>query len=280
MDKMRLSRMEFYGYHGAIAEENRLGQRFYADVELVLPLSRAGATDDLAESVNYAEVYGRVKNIVENRTFKLIEAVAEHVAKDLLAFFPLIEEVGVTITKPHPPFAIHFEGASVEIRRRRPLEVYIGLGSNLGNRLELLQEAVRRLDLHPRITVVGQSSLYETDPVGYTHQEPFLNMALALSTDLPPLELLAELQRVEKELGRTRDIRWGPRTIDLDLLLYGQAELALPLLTLPHPRLMQRAFVLIPLAELIADDGVPGIVSLAQHIRHLEGKEGVRPWTI
>jgi 2-amino-4-hydroxy-6-hydroxymethyldihydropteridine diphosphokinase len=94
------------------------------------------------------------------------------------------------------------------------------------------------------------------------------------------MELLAELQRVENELGRTRDIRWGPRTIDLDLLLYGRAELALPQLTLPHPRLMLRAFVLIPLAEIVTDDGVPGIVSLAQHIRHLDGKEGVRPWTI
>lgn len=280
MDKMRLSKMEFYGYHGAIAEENRLGQRFYADVELTLPLSRAGATDDLAESVNYAEVYGRIKNVVENRTFKLIEAVAEHVAADLLAAFPLVQEVKVTFTKPHPPFTIHFAGASVEIHRSRPIEAYIGLGSNLGNRLELLQEAVARLDAHPRITVVRQSSLYETDPVGYTDQQAFLNMALALSTDLPPMELLAELQRVENELGRTRDIRWGPRTIDLDLLLYGRAELALPQLTLPHPRLMLRAFVLIPLAEIVTDDGVPGIVSLAQHIRHLDGKEGVRPWTI
>ena len=280
MDKMILSRMEFYGYHGALPEENKLGQRFFADVELSLPLSRAGYTDDLEETVNYAEVYGRIKNIVEKRIFKLIEAVAEHVAADLLEHYSILQEVMVRITKPHPPFDIHFQGAAVEIRRRRPLEAFIGLGSNIGNRAELLQEAVRLLSLHPRIEVVRQSSLYETDPIGYTEQERFLNMAIAIRTDLPPEELLLELQRVELQLGRKRDIRWGPRTVDLDLLLYSQAELRLPLLTVPHPRLPLRAFVLIPLAEIAADDSVPGITSLSQHIEHLDGKEGVSKWIL
>ncbi|MBC8080286.1 MAG: 2-amino-4-hydroxy-6-hydroxymethyldihydropteridine diphosphokinase [Gorillibacterium sp.] len=280
MDKMILSQMAFYGYHGVLPEENKLGQRFLADVELSLPLSRAGYMDDLEETVNYAELYERIKNIVENRTFKLIEAVAEHVAADLLEHYSILQEVMVRITKPNPPFNIHFEGASVEICRRRPIEAFIGLGSNIGNRLNLLQEAVRLLSLHPRIKIVRQSSFYETDPIGYTEQEQFLNMAIAIRTDLPPEELMLELQRVEQQLGRKRDIRWGPRTIDLDLLLYSQAELRLPRLTIPHPRLPLRAFVLIPLAEIADDDSVPGIVSLSQHIEHLDGKDGVKKWIL
>ncbi|MCL6457631.1 MAG: 2-amino-4-hydroxy-6-hydroxymethyldihydropteridine diphosphokinase [Gorillibacterium sp.] len=184
----------------------------------------------------------------------------------------------VRITKPHPPFDIHFQGASVEIRRRRPIEVFIGMGSNIGNRVELLHEAIRLLSLHPRIEIARQSSLYETDPVGYKEQERFLNMAVAIHTDLPPEELLFELQRIEMQLGRKRDIRWGPRTIDLDILLYSRAELKLPLLTVPHPRLSQRAFVLIPLAEIADDDSVPGIASLSQHIEHMAGKDGVYKW--
>lgn len=280
MDRMTLSRMEFYGYHGVFPEENKLGQRYYVDLELALPLSRAGFGDELTETVNYAELYARVRTIVVERTFRLIEALAEHIAQDLLGIYPELQEVLVRVTKPHPPFDIQFAGVSVEIRRSRPVEVYIGLGSNLGERQELLAEALRLLAEHPRIALLRKSRLYETEPVGFVQQGKFLNQAAAFGTDLPPEELLLELQRVENRLGRIRDKRWGPRTVDLDLLLYGQAELRLPRLTVPHPRLAERAFVLVPLSEIASDDAVPGLRSLSARIEALPERDGVKPWTL
>ncbi|MFD7525674.1 dihydroneopterin aldolase [Paenibacillus chitinolyticus] len=119
MDKLILTRMEFYGYHGVFAEENKLGQRFYVDVELHMPLDKPGRTDSIEDSINYAEAYAVTKEVVEKRTFKLIEALAEQVASSLLETYTSIEEVTVRVIKPHPPFDIHFAGVTVEISRKR-----------------------------------------------------------------------------------------------------------------------------------------------------------------
>ncbi|MEC0247146.1 dihydroneopterin aldolase [Paenibacillus chitinolyticus] len=119
MDKLILTRMEFYGYHGVFAEENKLGQRFYVDAELHMPLDKPGRTDNIEDSINYAEAYAVIKEVVEKRTFKLIEALAEQVASSLLETYTSIEEVTVRVIKPHPPFDIHFAGVTVEISRKR-----------------------------------------------------------------------------------------------------------------------------------------------------------------
>lgn len=128
---------------------------------------------------------------------------------------------------------------------------YIALGSNVGDRAGLLRAALRLLDEHPAIEVRRVSAVYETAPVGFTDQPAFLNMAAALGTSLDPLQLLRAMLDMESKLGRTRDIRWGPRTIDLDLLLYEEVVLEEEELTLPHPRMMERAFVLVPLADVL-----------------------------
>ncbi|AIQ44542.1 dienelactone hydrolase [Paenibacillus sp. FSL R7-0273] len=119
MDKMKLHRMEYYGYHGVFEEERKLGQRFYIDLELELDLQAAGQNDDLTQTVNYAEVHYTVKNIVETESFKLIEALAERIASVLLDTYTIINAVTVKVTKPHPPFDIHFQGVTVELRRTR-----------------------------------------------------------------------------------------------------------------------------------------------------------------
>jgi 2-amino-4-hydroxy-6-hydroxymethyldihydropteridine diphosphokinase len=131
---------------------------------------------------------------------------------------------------------------------------FVGLGSNLGDREATIRAALSRLD-----GVLAVSALRETDPVGFEDQPRFLNGVAALETELPPRALLDRLLEVERSLGRTRDgPRFGPRTIDLDLLVYGELELAEPGLTLPHPRLHERRFALEPLAELAPDLVVPG----------------------
>lgn len=129
-------------------------------------------------------------------------------------------------------------------------ESYLSLGSNMGDRLKMLKQAVRLLMEHPGVDVRKISSLYETDPVGFIEQSAFLNMVVYLQTDLSALELLDLCQEIERELNRKREIRWGPRTIDLDILLYNHDALNTERLTIPHPRMHERAFVLVPLLEI------------------------------
>lgn len=119
MDRIVLNRMSFFGYHGVFPEETKLGQRFFIDVELYLDLEPAGRSDDLNLTVNYAEAYGKVKEIAEGKPFKLIEALAEQVASVLLQTYTSIYEIAVRVTKPHPPFETHFDGVTVHIHRRR-----------------------------------------------------------------------------------------------------------------------------------------------------------------
>lgn len=139
------------------------------------------------------------------------------------------------------------------------VRAYVGLGSNLGDREATLRAALHALAEAPGVTHVTASAIRETAPVGYVDQPGFLNAAAAVDTELAPRDLLELLLRIERDLGRTRDgPRFGPRTIDLDLLLYGSERLEEPGLTVPHPRLHERLFVLEPLAELDSSLEVPG----------------------
>ncbi|MEB3103287.1 2-amino-4-hydroxy-6-hydroxymethyldihydropteridine diphosphokinase [Ferviditalea candida] len=155
---------------------------------------------------------------------------------------------------------------------------YIGLGSNIGNREEYLHQALIQLHQHPSIEVVRCSHIYETEPVGYVDQASFLNMAAELRTVLSAEQLLQEMMNTEKRLGRTRDIRWGPRTLDLDMLLYADSELNLPGLTIPHPRMRERAFVMIPLKDIYGKDTLPGGEFVDEILEKLGGKEEVALW--
>ena len=149
--------------------------------------------------------------------------------------------------------------------------VYIGLGSNLGDREATIRRAVELLEAAAGLEVVAVSSLSETDPVGYEDQPRFLNGAAALRTELAPRALLEQLQDVERQLGRDRSgPRFGPRTIDLDLLLYGDETVDEPDLQVPHPRLADRRFVLEPLAELDEGLEVPGRGSIRALLAGLE----------
>jgi 2-amino-4-hydroxy-6-hydroxymethyldihydropteridine diphosphokinase len=155
------------------------------------------------------------------------------------------------------------------------IRAFIGLGSNLGDRVAYLEDARRVLSGSPGITLAGSSSLYETEPVGYTEQGWFLNQVAEVATSLGPWELLRVLQGIEQALGRQRLIRWGPRVIDLDLLLYGNAILTDPDLTVPHPRMYERGFVLAPLAEIAPDYIHPDGKTSLEHLQALGSREKI-----
>ncbi|MBO9598562.1 MAG: 2-amino-4-hydroxy-6-hydroxymethyldihydropteridine diphosphokinase [Cohnella sp.] len=129
-------------------------------------------------------------------------------------------------------------------------EAYVALGANLGDRESSLREALSKLVSEPGIELLAISRVYETAPVGYKDQPSFLNLVVRVGTRRTPLELLRRLLEIEQEMGRVRDIRFGPRIIDLDLLLVGETKMDTPELTLPHPRMGERAFVLVPLRDV------------------------------
>jgi 2-amino-4-hydroxy-6-hydroxymethyldihydropteridine diphosphokinase len=136
---------------------------------------------------------------------------------------------------------------------------YIALGSNLGNRAANLRTALEMLAQTAGISITAVSAIYETAPVGGPEQDPYLNACAALVTKLTPTRLLLMMLDIEQKMGRVRKVRWGPRIIDLDLLLYGEIMMNTPLLELPHPRMSERDFVLIPLTDIAPDQNIPGL---------------------
>ncbi|GGD99805.1 2-amino-4-hydroxy-6-hydroxymethyldihydropteridine diphosphokinase [Paenibacillus nasutitermitis] len=168
------------------------------------------------------------------------------------------------------------EDGVLEAGRRQS---YLALGSNIGAREQLLRRALRLLDNDPGIQVMRISGIYETAPVGYTDQPAFLNMVAAVRTTLEPIALLRTMLNIENKLGRTREIRFGPRTIDLDLLLMEDIRMEDEELTLPHPRMLERAFVMVPLNDVL--DSRHPLKKQADQLasRALEdGGEGITLW--
>lgn len=153
--------------------------------------------------------------------------------------------------------------------------VYLGLGSNVGDRLYHLRDAVERLREH--VNVVAASSVYETEPVGYLQQPRFLNMALSGETAASPQELLRLAKAIEADMGREKTFRFGPRNIDIDILLFGTEVVKFPDLVIPHASLSERAFVLVPLNEIAGEINVPQLgATVGELADRVGGSEGVR----
>ncbi|WP_174615365.1 2-amino-4-hydroxy-6-hydroxymethyldihydropteridine diphosphokinase [Virgibacillus ihumii] len=159
---------------------------------------------------------------------------------------------------------------------------FLALGTNIEPRRQHLYQALHRLRVHDEIVILKQSSIYQTAPVGYTNQDDFLNMVIKIKTTLSPEKLLDVCQSIEHQLGRKREIRFGPRTIDLDVLLYNQENKKTERLIIPHPRMHERAFVLIPLNEIAPDMPLPnGQRTVSELVAELPDSDikDVRRWT-
>lgn len=248
-DEIRIEDLEVYARHGVFPEETKLGQRFMVSVTMYTNTRNAGKNDELDFSVNYGEVSHFITAYMQEHTYKLIEAVAENLAEELLLKIPLLTGVDIELKKPWAPVGLPLKYVSVKISRFWH-EVYLGLGSNLGDKKAYLDCAVESLDAIRGCKVEKVSEYLVTKPYGGVEQDDFLNACLRLKTMLSPEELLQEIHKIEQKAHRERIVRWGPRTLDLDILLYDDWIVETEELIIPHIEMHMRDFVLKPLSEI------------------------------
>ena len=249
MDVIKIRDLEIYGHHGVMKEENVLGQKFLVSLALYTDTRAAGESDNLADSVNYAEVSYLVKEQMEKETYRLIEAAAEQLAKKILLKFPLVKKVEVEIKKPWAPILLPLDTVSVSITRGWET-AYLSIGSNMGDRKAYLEAAIEELKKVETIREIKVSEIIETEPYGYTDQDKFLNAAIGFETLLTPEALLSVCHEIEKNGNRERKIHWGPRTLDVDIILYDDLIMHDSSLIIPHIDMANREFVLRPLVQL------------------------------
>ncbi len=249
MDQITINNLEVFGNHGVYEEEKRLGQKFLVSVNLYLDLRPAGRNDEITETVNYGKVCRLINDHMREHSYQLIEAAAEHLASKLLLTYKSVRGVRVEVKKPWAPIGLPLEAVSVTIERFWH-DAYIALGSNMGDRKAHLNAALSAMESKPEIIVEKVSEYAESDPYGGVEQDVFLNAAAKLKTFLSPQELLSFLHETEDSENRVRTIHWGPRTLDLDILMYDDLILDSEELTIPHADMHNRDFVLAPLAEI------------------------------
>ena len=271
LDQLTLTGLKGFGHHGVYEDERRDGQPFIVDVTVHLDLAKAAAGDALAETIHYGELAEDIVQAIERDPVDLIETLAERIASLVLARRAAVA-VDVTVHKPRAPIPVPFDDVSVRIHRSWTRAI-VAIGANLGDREATIRQAVLGLAAHQAIRIVTASPIVETPALrttGIDESAPaYLNAVLAIDTTLPPGRLLVELQRIEDVHGRTREVRWGDRTLDLDVIAYGRERIDTELLTVPHPRAHERAFVLAPWAAMDESAVLPGhgrVVELLDHV--------------
>ncbi|QIK85031.1 2-amino-4-hydroxy-6-hydroxymethyldihydropteridine diphosphokinase [Sanguibacter sp. HDW7] len=385
LDQVRLTGLSATGFHGVLDHERAEGQVFVADVTVHVDTRRAAASDDLAHTLNYAELAAEVVQVLEGPAVRLVETLAEQIASAALDH-TLVAAVEVAVHKPSAPVGVPFVDVVVAIRRDRvklpsarfdpaaapassvatigapepvapvapvaaplpvaapvpaaptgtaplpavdapapvpappvevpvlepsddgpatgildaihlpepdlmdrvppgPVQAVLALGSNMGDPREILARAVEDLASAPGLEVVKVAPLARTAAVGGVEQPDFLNTVVLVRTTLAPRALLRVAHAVEQEHHRTREVRWGPRTLDVDLVTYEGVVGVTDDLELPHPRAHERAFVLAPWAEIEPDAVLPGlgggpVATLAATAPDREGVRWLRlDWT-
>lgn len=260
-DRITLAGLEAFAHHGVFDFERERGQRFVIDASVAVDLRAAAAGDALDRTVHYGELADAIVDAVQRDPVDLIETVAERVAGVALGFDG-VREACVTVHKPDAPIEAEFADVSVTVVRRRATPVVLAFGANLGDRAETIRAAQRELAEATGIEGLRASRLRESVALKLDGPAPdapsYLNGIALAQTTLSPLELLELVQRIEAEHGRVRDERWGDRTLDIDVVSYGDERSATEHLALPHPRAHERDFVLAPWLELDPAAILPG----------------------
>lgn len=255
MDVIKIEGLKCFAYHGVYNEEKEKGQDFILDIWLYLDLSEAGKTDNLELTVDYGELCEVAKRYVCENKFDLLETVVQNLSRlILIRYANLLHGVKICMRKPNAPISAEFKNVGVEIERYWH-DVFIGIGSNIGDREKYLKKGLKLLDLKDDVIIEEVSMFIETEPYGGVKMDHVLNGVARIKTLLEPYELLKICNEIENELGRERVVRWGPRTFDMDILFYDKLILEDKCLTIPHIDIKNRDFVLRPMVEI-----APGFV--------------------
>ena len=248
MDLIKIDDVRFFAHHGVFDFERVNGQKFIFSAVLECDARKAGKTDELAYSTSYAEVATFVVDFLTKNTFSLLEAAAEQVCAAVLKRFPLVRGIEFELKKPDAPIDLDFQSVSVRIHRRWH-KAFVALGSNMGDCEAYLNGALQGLNGED-IRLINTSEFITTQPYGGVEQAPFLNAVCQIETLLTPKELLERLHELEQAAHRERIVRWGPRTLDLDILLYDNVIMYTDDLIIPHIDMANRDFVLRPMAQI------------------------------
>lgn len=249
MDSVIIEGLEVYCNHGVFPEENKLGQKFIVNAVLYTDTRKAGISDNLEKSIDYGKVCHFITDFMKENTYKLIEAVAENLAKQLLLTISSLREVEIEIKKPWAPIGLPINSAGIRIRRKWHT-AYIALGSNMGNRQGFLDMAADEIDADENCVLLKIADSIETKPYGVEEQDDFLNSCMEVRTLYLPDELLKLCKSIEKKANRVKTIHWGPRTLDLDIIFYDDEVISEENLVIPHAEMHKRDFVLRPLAQI------------------------------
>lgn len=249
MDKLYLKDVEIFANHGVFQEEKTLGQKFILSLELTIDTRKAAKTNNLSLSVHYGELCHEIEKEFKKECYDLIETAAEKVAEYVLLNYPIVKGVKVLLKKPWAPIGRHLDYAAIEIYREWS-NAFISIGSNIGDKESNLNNAIELLTNSYDTSLVKASSYLKTEPWGFEDQDEFLNCVVEVKTLLSPRELLEKMQSIESEMKRERIIKWGPRIIDLDIILFNNEVNNEEDLVIPHPRMEDREFVLEPLNEI------------------------------
>lgn len=249
MDKIIIKDLEIYANHGVLKEERELGQKFVVSCVLYLDTRKAASDDDINQTIDYGKICFRITRFLTEHTYKLIETAAEEMVKELLYTIPAIEKIDFDLYKPWAPIGLPLSNVGVSISRGWH-DAVIALGSNMGDREAYLKHGVNSIENSKDCRLVSVSEFIETKPYGVTDQPDFLNGCMKIRTLLPPQELLEFLQQIEHSVNRVREGRWGPRTLDLDILFYDDLIIDTMELTVPHIDMQNRDFVLVPLNQI------------------------------
>ena len=249
MDCIKIEQLEVFAYHGCNEEEKIDGQKFYVDANLYSDVKTPGLSDDLDETVNYSKACKFMSKFMTENRFDLIEAVAEQTTRALLKEFPKVRAIDFTINKPNAPMKLPFGNVAVSVSRKWN-RAYLSIGSNIGDKEVYLNQAIDELYNDDNCRVTAVSNFIETEPYGPVEQDNFLNGCVEIETLYSPQELLKKVNEIEAEAGRVREVHWGPRTLDIDIIFYNDEIIGEPDLMIPHIEMHKRLFVLEPLKQI------------------------------
>ena len=252
MNEILIRGLEITACHGVHGFEKVAPQPFVFDADIETDFYEAGKTDVLDATVSYSDVCRLLDNITRGTVYNLIERLAYECAFAVMENFPRVNAVKLTVSKPSAPVNLKFSSVGVPVGMRRE-RVWLSLGSSMGDRQAYLDKAIKLLDETRGVRVVKVSDSIKTPPYGGTAVNEFLNCAALVETFLSPHNLLDEIHRIEEACGRVRKERWGDRTLDIDIILFGNKKICDERLTIPHPDCKNRDFVKIPLKQLGLD---------------------------